>query len=184
MFELKKAENNRLYKVSEEIEDAVIKSQMASMIHLGKKLSFENLKKFYPEKEYKEDIPKKPKLVLIFSELGCNVCQDDETKFAVDFNERCNENFVYAVVHANNMRYVRNYIRLNRVNFPVYFCQDDAFFNDNNITNTPMIFIVDDKDRIIASHFPLPGHPEYSEPIHQFCFFYFEQYSTYNDTKK
>jgi hypothetical protein len=56
------------------------------------------------------------------------VCQDEETKFAVGIASEYGKEYVMAVVHASNRRYVRNYIRMNRVNFTVFFCEDEGFF--------------------------------------------------------
>jgi hypothetical protein len=128
------------------------------MRHQGKTLKMVSLKKIFPN-DHDQHAPaaaKQPRLLLIFSELGCNVCQDEETKFAVSIASEYGPEYVMAVVHASNRRYVQNYIRMNRVNFPVFFCEDDAFLEENEIKNTPMIFIVDEENRVIASHFLLP----------------------------
>jgi len=174
MYEIQKKEKVRIEGVSKKIEEAVIKAQMASMKHIGKKLIWENIEKIYPKEDSKQGNYINPKLVLIFSELGCNVCQDNETAFAVDIANVFGKNFVLAVINASNKRYARNYIRMNQINFPVYFCKDDLFLNGNNIKNTPMIFVINEEDRVIASTFPIPGHPIYSKPIHEFCFYYFK----------
>lgn len=169
MYEIQKKEKAR-------IEEAVIKAKMASMKHIAKKLIWENIEKIYPKEDSKQGNYINPKLILIFSELGCNVCQDNETAFAVNIANVFGKNFVLAVINASNKRYARNYIRMNQINFPVYFCKDDLFLKGNNIKNTPMIFVIDEEDRVIASTFPIPGHPIYSKPIHEFCFYYFKRF--------
>jgi hypothetical protein len=98
---------------------------------------------------------------------------DEETAFGVSLASEYGKDNVLAVVHATNRRYVQNYIRLNQINFPVYFCKDESFMENNGIKNTPMIFVLDESNRVVASHFPIPGHPEFSEPMHVFCYNYF-----------
>ncbi|MCP5045961.1 MAG: hypothetical protein GY940_02245 [bacterium] len=174
-YGLQKAENEKILHTHKEVEDAVIKGRTASMRHLGKNLKLINMKQIFPTKS--DDLPsaKHPKLLLVFSELGCNVCRDDETRFAAGIASQYGKDYVMAVVHASNQRYVQNYIRMNQVNFPVYFCPDQSFLNENGIKNTPMIFVVDENNRVVASHFPIPGHLEYSEPMHRFCYYYFNR---------
>jgi len=168
-----KEELNSNKEIHEKLKKSMLNAQAISMNHVGKKLSWLKLQKMYPEDDNRNDIPKKSKLILIFSEFGCNVCQDSETRFAVDIAEKYGEDVVLAIVHSDSKRYVRNYIRINQVNFPVYFCKDETFFNLNNVQNTSVIFVIDEEDQIIASHYPLPGQPEYSLPFHQFCHNFF-----------
>ncbi len=166
--------NDRLRHDAGQLENAVIKSSLASIMHLGKTLSWQNIKKIYPSPSSEDPqvgILKRPRLVLVFSELSCNVCQDSEAAFAVTIAEKFGEESVLAVVQATNMRYIRSFIRLNRVNFPVYYCIEDVtFFKINEMMNTPMVFGVDEAKRILAAHFPIPGQHEHSAPSHEYCF--------------
>lgn len=160
-----------------EVEEAVLKSQSAAMMHLDSTLTFTGIERFFPEKlppETELESFDHPRLILVFSELSCNVCQDKETEFAITIASNFGQDYVMAIVHAVKKRYVQNYTRLNQVNFPVYCCddRDRSFFKVNKIINTPILLIIDRNNRIIAAHIPIPGHPEYSDPIHQFCFDY------------
>lgn len=159
------------------IEEALIQAQYAAMIHLGTTIKLVNMKKIFPASSNPEEaLPgKHPKLLLVFSELSCNVCQDEETRFGVSIANEYGPEFVMAVVYATNRQYVGSYVRLNQINFPVFYCQDESFMKENGIKNTPMIFVLDEENRVIASNFPLPGHLEYSEPIHRFCYHYFNK---------
>lgn len=172
-YMLQKEENRKLLNTTAKIKKAVIMGRTASMMHLNKIIKFENIKKIFPNAQTDLIQAGRPRLLLVFSELGCNVCQDDETAFAVNIAKEFGRELVFAVVYATNRRYVQNYIRMNRVNFPVYFCEDESFLKSNNIINTPMVFVLDKSNRVIASHFPIPGQKEYSEPMHDFCFYYF-----------
>ena len=174
-----KAEVVKIRKAFPEIQRAVIKAQSAAMRYLGKKLRLENVAKIFPEDDISCENSKHPRLLLIFSELGCNVCQDDESKFGNDIVSEYGRDYVMAVVQSESLRYAKNYIRLNQVNFPVYYCKEKTFFMDNEIHNTPMVFVIDKETRVIAAHFPIPGHKEYSEPFHLFCHHYFSHYRLY-----
>jgi hypothetical protein len=161
-----KVESQQQFK---KVEKAFIESQIASMTYLNRELSWCYIKKIYPAGDFQLELSENPKLLLILSEFSCNVCQDDETKFALEILAAFGENYVLAIVQAGNTRYVNTYIRLNQVDFPVYYVEDDTFFEVNEIHHTPLVLVIDKDNRIIAAHLPVPGHPEYSEPIHRFC---------------
>ncbi len=177
-YQVQKEKNSRTLHAMSEIKKAVISGQTASMKHQGKHLKLTGLEKIFPKEKNEENMIKKPRLILVFSELSCNVCQDKETQFAINIASEYNTQYVTAIVHATNIEYVQNYIRLNQVNFPVYYCKDreNSFFKDNKILNTPMIFLVDENNRVLAANYPIPGHLEYSEPMHRFCYHYFNEY--------
>jgi len=161
---------------NQKIETAVIKAHTVSMKHLGKTIKMgKDLKQVFPEKPVAANKARHPKLLLVFNELGCNVCMDSETQFGVSIASEYGQDYVMAIVHATNQRYVRNYIRMNQVNFPIFFCEDESFQKQNNIKNTPMILVLDKENKVIASHFPIPGQLQYSEPVHQFCYHYFNK---------
>lgn len=178
LVELKNFKNTEWQQANEANENALIKSLTISMRHLGKKLSWSNVRQLYPETSPTGAIYENPRLVLVFSELSCNVCQDKETQFAVNIAEDFGKEFVVAIIHASSKRYIQSYIRLNQVSFPVFYCDDSdkTFFEKNKIVSTPMLFVIDKANRIIASHIPIPGQFQYSEPIHQFCYHYFNQF--------
>lgn len=175
MYKLKEVQVERVENAFNEIQNAVVKANTYAMKFQGKTLYLSDISKIYPETETKQNPAPGPRLILVFSELGCNVCQDKETEFAAGIARKFGSEKCMVIIHSQNIRYARNYIRINRVKFPVYYCRDADFLLINNIGNTPMIFVVDENDRIVASHFPIPGHPVYSKPIHEFCLKYFEQ---------
>ena len=82
------------------------------------------------------------------------MCQDKETQFAVNIATKYNPQYVMAIIHATSRRYVQDYIRLNQVNFPVYYCNDkeNSFFKDNEILNTPMILVIDENNCVLAAN--------------------------------
>lgn len=174
-YRLQKEENKKILYETNEIKQAVINSRTASMRHLGKIIKFEKIISIFPNEHTDLRQAVHPRLLLVFSELGCNVCQDNETDFAVNIVKEFGSEFVFSVVHATKRQYVQNYIRMNRVNFPVYFSEDEVFLKINNIKNTPVIFIIDESNRVIAAHFPIPGQKDYSKPMHDFCYFYLDK---------
>ena len=66
------------------IEKSLIESQIAAMTYLDRELSWDNIKKIYPAADFQLELQVNPKLLLVFSEFSCNVCQDNETKFALE----------------------------------------------------------------------------------------------------
>jgi hypothetical protein len=174
-YHLQIEKNREINHSKEETEKAVINAQTASITHLGKTIELVHMEKIFPKNATEEKTANHPRLMLIFSELSCNVCQDEETRFAVSIASEYGMKYVLAVVHATNRRYVQNYIRLNQINFPVYYSKDELFLKLNGIKNTPMIFVIDDKNQVIAANYPIPGHPQYSEPMHKFCYHYFNK---------
>jgi hypothetical protein len=171
-FQKQQAELNQSQKLKSNIQNAVIRAQTASMMHLGKTIELVNINKIFPKTPVEVKVSRHPILLLVFSELSCNVCQDEETRFGVSIASEYGKEYVMAVVHATNRRYVQNYIRMNQVNFPVYYCEDETFLRENGIYNTPMIFIMDKENRVVAANFPIPGHLQYSDPMHKFCYHY------------
>jgi hypothetical protein len=174
-FKQQQAELNQTRKIEANIQDAVIKPQTAAMMHLGKTIQLVNINKIFPNTSTKVNTPDQPRLILIFSELSCNVCQDEETRFGVSIASEYGKEYVMAIVHASNRRYVQNYIRMNQVNFPVYYCEDETFLKENGIRNTPMIFVLDNENRVVAANYPIPGQLQYSDPMHKFCYHYFNK---------
>ena len=168
-----RATNSKLKKEIKDVGNTIIKNQTASMVHLGKRLKLTNLNAIFPKNQTAVPQVDHPRFVLVFSELSCNVCVDEETRFAVGIASEYGINYALALVHASERRYVQSYIRLNQVNFPVGFSEDDTFLTENGIKHTPALFVVDHENRVLAAHLPVTGHPEYSEPIHQFCYHYF-----------
>jgi hypothetical protein len=179
-YQLQKTQFTEFKQATQKIQDALIKANNAAMIHLGTtiKLVNMNMKKIFPADPNLsiESATKHPKLLMVFSELSCNVCRDEETQFGASIANEYGQDYVMAVVFATQRQYVANYVRLNQINFPVFLCADETFFKENGIQNTPMIFVLDEENRVIASHYPLPGHLEYSESIHLFCYHYFNRF--------
>ena len=176
-FSRQKIELNKTRHAANEIKKAVIQSNNASILHLGQNLKMTGIEKIFPNDQLNRHTSNQPRLLLVFSELSCNVCQDAETRFGVSIASDYGKEYVMAVVHATNRRYVTNYIRLNQVSFPVYFAEDESFMKKNGIKNTPMIFVIDSENKVIAANYPIPGHLDYSEPTHKFCYYYFNKYS-------
>ena len=105
-------------------------------------------------------------LVLFFSELSCNTCLDSETQFVNSLAEVTGGDGVRIVAHANSQRYVRNYARLNAVEATLYFDEDNRFGELNEVQETPMLFLLNDRGEIVSAHYPLPENPAWSEPFH------------------
>ena len=105
-------------------------------------------------------------VVLYFSELSCNSCLDGETQFLNSLVEVTGGDGVRIVAHANSPRYVRNYARLNGVKAALYFDEDNRFGELNEVRETPMLFLLNDRGEVVSAHYPLPENPAWSDPFH------------------
>lgn len=109
------------------------------------------------------------RLVLAFSELSCDVCRDEETRFAMSLAQEVGPEAVTVVVHANNRRYANAYMRLNSVTLPVLYDESGTFFEKNNLRKTPVSLLLNERNEVIAASVPLTGKPWLNEPFHKLC---------------
>ena len=157
----------------DEIIGAAVSSGEKNFSHFGKKIDLSELTvTFNP---FGSPLLGGPYVLLVFSELSCNVCQDEESQFANELIGLLGEGRVRSVIHSRNRRYAAQYIRLNQVKFPVYHISDDGFLLKNDIQDTPLVLFVDENGFVVFAHSPIPGYPEFSKPFHDFCLSYFGQ---------
>jgi hypothetical protein len=161
-----------------EFRNSVIKTKRVTHRHLERRISFPELTAVQGDGALYSG-HEGYTLLLVLSEMSCNVCQDEETHFANQLAEEMGDRArIAAVVHANSARYVRNYVRLNQVKFEVYLSENNQFALENGIVNSPLLLLLDQQNRVVAAHYPLPGEPELSEAFHQTCRELFAQPST------
>ncbi|MEM7587908.1 MAG: hypothetical protein AAF560_31255 [Acidobacteriota bacterium] len=145
--------------------DTMIKAQASSTEQEGKILQWpEGMEKIIGEGEPADFGGHS--VVLYFSELSCNTCLDSETQFINSLVDVTGGDGVRIVAHATNPRYVRNYARLNAVQSLLYFDEDNRFGELNKVTETPMVFLLNDRGEVVSAHYPLPENPEWSEAFH------------------
>lgn len=149
-------------------KSSVLESGAVSMEYLRREIKFDYLDLLYKKniKGYKKI---KEKLIVIFSELSCSVCQNIEIKFIKNFVNKFGSKSVIAIFWSPNKSYVYNYIRVSRVSFSVYFAKDEQFFKTNRIRHFPLLLLIDENNRVIMAHYPIPGFPQYSKYFHLFC---------------
>lgn len=114
-----------------------------------------------------------PYLLLDISELSCDVCRDQLTNFNNFISKELDRSFAWAVVFANNKRFVRSYVRQNQVEFPVLHVTDHQFFKTNNIKHAPVLFLMNAQNRVVHAHTPTPGMPQLSLPFYKYCLDFF-----------
>lgn len=151
-------------------EEAAVemKSLVSNYKHQESKYIGKNLE--YPESLVKiqgnlEGPPPPPYLLLIFSELGCNVCADDETQYGKKMSEQF-PGKVHAIVYGTNRRYAMNYVRMNQTKFTVCYDDEATFHNINNISTSPMMLYVDECGVVSQAHIPITGHLDLCRPSH------------------
>ncbi|MDJ0839338.1 MAG: hypothetical protein QNK37_22660 [Acidobacteriota bacterium] len=150
----------------ETYRDAALSMHRAAVRHVGRDLLWPDLELVHGEA--KPGNSDSYKLYLYLSEISCNVCQDELTAFAREFSTLYGKTNVRAVVFSTRKQYVYQYIRVNQVDFPVFFDRDEHFSKVNQIAQGPMALLVRE-GRILEAAYPLPGFPEWSEAFYQRC---------------
>ena len=113
-------------------------------------------------------------LILAIDDLSCDVCRDEQTQFALAIARALDEPSLRIVVHADTPVYARSYMRLNNIEYPVYYDKEGRFFENNDLGSTPMLLLHNPRGEVIAAHFPVPDRPEVSAPFHAFVRAFFE----------
>ena len=121
------------------------------------------------------------RLLLTFSELSCDACRDDETQFLLDMAQNIGEGAAGILVHADSLRYVRGYMRMNGIHLPVFYDKEGAFFARNKINKTPMLLLINDRDEVLAASHAIAGETWLSQPFHNLCRRFFEELQNGND---
>lgn len=108
-------------------------------------------------------------MVLVFSELSCNVCRDREVAFADELAAELPAGQVVAIVSASRRRYVFSFARVSGAQLPIYYDGANRFVKENTINAQPMLLLLADDGTVVAADYPIPGRPEWSEPFHDAC---------------
>ena len=107
------------------------------------------------------------RLVMYFSERACSTCREIEAQFLAGIAAATGGAGVALVAHADNPRYVLNFVRDNGLGeIPVFYDGAGRFGPANGIDQTPMLFVLDAGDRVLLALYPLPDLPQWSQPFH------------------
>lgn len=103
-------------------------------------------------------------LILLYNDMGCNICLDRDVSLMVDLFE---ENPVFidfiGITHTYNISYIRRFRRINRVNFPLYQDKTNSLSEHLQLDFSPAFFLVCSTTRkIIYTYFPDPGSDDRS----------------------
>lgn len=112
----------------------------------------------------------KYRIVLYFDEVDCNVCLDKETQFLKSVAETFGAEHTAFVLRAQSPRYIVNYIRVNALDQGVLYDPEGGFAKANGIAKSPMLFVINAENLILASFSPARPYPEISEIFHEACF--------------
>ena len=150
---------------TERLIDAAVTMQIHAYAHAGRTLIWpETLEKVGPDSGDSAYLG--PRLVLAFSETSCDLCRDAETAFAVGLADAISAEILAIVIHAGHPRYVAAYKKRNGFDHPVLFDREGRFFEQNQILDSPIMFLVDEKDRVLAAHVPQTDHLDLCVPFH------------------
>lgn len=102
-------------------------------------------------------------LLLLVSDISCNVCQDRETQFARSLSSKFGPEAVKVILSTEERRWASTYVRANGGHFPVYLAPQGGIAP--NLPATPLLLLLDG-DRVLAAHQPHPGQERLSEVFH------------------
>lgn len=154
------------------IESALITNQIDTYSLTGKTIKFVGIDKIFNSVN-EGAIGDSPSLLLILDEFSCDVCLEEVTNLALEIAKKYGRNKVSAIIKSDNIRYIQGFIRINEIDFDVYYCFNNRFFEINEIIHTPLLIVTNELNRVIAAHIPIKGNPQYSGPFHFFCTDYF-----------
>lgn len=99
---------------------------------------------------------KKKSVLLIYSEVSCNSCVDS---LIANCNRLVNRNDKYqvlAVAYSRNIEYLRRFVRINSLKFPLFWDKDNLLFRRLEIRNLPVILLVSESGIIVNSFYITP----------------------------
>jgi hypothetical protein len=111
----------------------------------------------------KDVIGNSPRIVMVYSELNCGVCVDNEVenlkKIAVDVGS---ENIIFLSSY-NNPRDMWTFKRLNKLDMDIYNLHYQKLGIPIEDDNTPFIFLIDSTLTSTMVFMPIKEVPTYSE---------------------
>ena len=115
------------------------------------------------------------RVVLYFSELACDTCLDQETRFVKELAQQLGPERVAIVGHAAKERTLRVYKRQHGLQqIPVFFDRENRFKLENRLLDSPMLLWTNERQEIVACHWPIPGKEQPSESFHNSLRRYFQ----------
>lgn len=103
----------------------------------------------------------KPKLVLCYSELNCNICVDSALLYFNSFASSVSLNNTILLVEYNTPNYLSRFVRLNNIKtdniYRIFSEPESPLANDQ-----PFLFILDSDMRMKDVFYPLKEYPELS----------------------
>ncbi|CAM2006428.1 hypothetical protein [Acanthopleuribacter pedis] len=102
------------------------------------------------------------KYLVHVSELGCDLCLDEEIRIAENLHTEYPELNIMIIVHATNKRYVTSLIRRHQLNASVFFDETGSFAKKNHLPVNPTVLILEN-DKVLYFHRPIPEETKFSE---------------------
>ena len=105
------------------------------------------------------------RLLLLLSDIDCDVCQDRETQFAKSIADTLGPRRT-AVIVSGDRRFATAYVRVNGARFPVFLDEPDAFGKGNSLPRRPLLLVLEG-GRVTMAHMPQTSLPSLSEAFHE-----------------
>jgi len=159
----------KYHQTNEKNRAEILNAERQSWQMMGRLIDFSRLER---RNQVSSNSKSNHRLWLIVDELGCEICREREARFLKEISSVLGPSAVGMIIKSRTDRYIRNFIRTNQVEYEVLSCLDETFFKANRISESPILMLLDNMNRVVACHFPLTDWTEYSEPFHQYCFAY------------
>jgi peroxiredoxin len=101
-------------------------------------------------------ISNKKNILLIYSELTCNICVDSLIENCNILADRYKNIKIWGIASANDLEYLRRYSRINQLKFPLFWDRKEVLISKLKIDMLPAILIIDESGTIINSFFITP----------------------------
>ncbi len=153
---------HRCQAAKQNLEDGYAAAYGAELALVGRRLRLPRLESLSGASG-KSTLTQGLRLLLLVSDISCNVCQDRETQFTRSVAERFGAEAVMVIIAAKERRFVSTYARANGGHFPVYLAPPEGIAPD--LPAPPLLMLLDG-NRILVVHQPHPGYERFSEAFH------------------
>lgn len=107
--------------------------------------------------ELSEFIRNRKSVLIIYSEVSCNSCLDSLLSYSRILASYAEDNYsIVCTAYSKDLNYVRRFVRINNLNFPLLWDSDGSLIQKLNIHFTPAVLLLDRNGRIINSFFSNP----------------------------
>jgi len=142
-----------------------LESVLYSSSFLGRKLAVFQVRDIVSNESYRVRF-RKPTIVAILSHQGCSPCLKTELKLLQRFSEMYSDSLdfdILAIGFAHSRTDLLILRKVAGVTFPMVLDETGAFQKWSGANHFPLVFLVNQARRILASYYPVPQDVEFSK---------------------